>query len=71
MKVETYGHPDHKHRYLITEESLHYDSGKRWILQQLNERGDILPREVPLTKEDYDKMVAQLAEQGWKTLLEG
>lgn len=70
MKIETYSHPNFKHRFMITEEVMHYDNGKRWIFQQMDERGSILQKEVHLNLEEYNKMLAQLNEQGWKTLLE-
>lgn len=70
MKIETYSHPNFKHRYMITEEVLHFDAQKRWVFQQIDEKGAILPREIPLNLEEYNKMIAQLNEQGWKTLLE-
>lgn len=70
MKIETYSHPDFKHKFIITEEILEYGPQKRWVMQQLDERGSILPREAVLNKSDYDKMIEQLSAQGWKTLLE-
>lgn len=70
MNIQTYSHPDFKHRFMITEESLHFDNSKRWIMQQLDEKGTVVPREITLNKADYEKMVEQLNQQGWKQLLQ-
>ncbi len=72
MKMEKYSHPDFKHSYLITEEVLHYGTGRRWIMQQLDEKGSIVPRDHTIGDQaEYDKLIAALNEQGWRTLLEG
>lgn len=69
MQMKTFAHPDHKHRYVIIEEQLHFGNGKRYVMQQTDQNGYFAPGEVTLTEQQFQNALSQFGEQGWKELL--
>lgn len=70
MKMQTFTHKDFKHKFLLTEEQVHYGIGKRWTMQQLDEKGNLIPREEVLNETQYANALRDFEQQGWKEFIQ-
>jgi hypothetical protein len=69
MKMKTFCHDSFNHRFVIIEEQIHFGTGKRYVMQQTDQRGNFSPGEVVLTEEQYQNALQRFDVQGWKQLL--